>query len=79
MILYRMYWKHKDFTDHSEGPILRHSLRGSTKIGEPYTKRWVEKICRKFANNGKKYNAKNIDGKIVKLPVVKHWIREVFV
>lgn len=70
--VYRMLWKHKDFLEHSEGPVLKHS---ATK--QPYTKRWAEKICHKFNENGKIYKTKNNKGKAAWLPVVQHWVREV--
>lgn len=74
---YKIFWKHEDFPEHSEGPILRHSKRGTTKIGSYYTKCFAERICQKFNEAGKKYKTKDNKGKIIKLPVVKHWVREV--
>lgn len=77
--VFKILWKHKDFPARSEGPILRHSRTGTTTIGPYYTKRFADKICRKFNDNGKKYKIKNNKGKFVKLPVVQHWVREVLV
>ena len=77
--LYKIFWKHRDFPGHSEGPILRHSKRGSTKNGPYYTKRFAEKTCHKFDDKSKTCKTKNNKGKVVKLPVVQHWIREVLV
>lgn len=70
--LYKIFWKHKDFSEHSEGPVLRHS-----KTKTPYTKRWAEKICRKFNLNGKSFKTKDEKGKTIKLSVVTHWVEEV--
>lgn len=71
---YKMLWKHKDFSEHSEGPVLRHTI---TKT--PYTKRWADSVCLRFNEQGKTYKTKDPKGKLIKLPVVKHWVREAFI
>lgn len=63
-ILYRIFWKHEDFYNHSEGPILKHSKKGTTKNGRPYTKKEASRICTKF-------NLRSKDNK------VRHWVKEV--
>lgn len=74
---YQICWKHKDFSNSSEGPILRHSEFGVNQLGDFYTKLEAEETCRKFNLNVETYKMKNTEDKIIKLPVVKHWVEEV--
>lgn len=76
-MLYKIFWKHKDFSKHSEEPVLRHSRQQTTFFGMPYTRRVAERVCRKFNRNEKVFKTKDEKGKLVKLPVVTHWVEEV--
>jgi len=74
---YRMCWRHKDFPDHSKGPVLRHSLKGTTTTGRPYTKNAAEIICKKFNKHCRTFTGKDKMGKNIKVPFVTHWVEEV--
>lgn len=67
---YKIFWKHKDFQHHSEGPILKHSEKGRTKFGKLYTKLEAARICEKFQKAGKEVQG---------LPIVTHYVREVLI
>ena len=60
--VFRICWKHKDFSKSSCGPVLRHSDRGRTKNGVLYTRQEALKTCQRF--------------NLHKSPV-RHWVEDV--